>query len=204
MKARIGLLVVLLVAAALSAHADTVIIASQGTAADPLEWNAIGANVCIPPVGVWAPPPAGTCWVSYAQTGAGGMSPGPGMVSFVQWFFLPYSTNTGSVTVFADDTAGVWLNGVLMFPANMTQDNACAAGPIGCTMNPFEGGIINLAGLGAGWNVLQFDVWQTGGDGYGVLYYGQVESVVPEPASLLLMGTGLLALAGVARKRLHR
>lgn len=206
MKARIGLLVVLLVAAALSAQADTVIIASQGTAADPGEWNnnaGVSPNVCILPQfipGPWAVAP-GSCWVSWGQTGTQGGQPNNTVVSFFQSFFLPYGTNTGSLTVWADDTAQVLVNGVLVFGFNPVQNGACAAGPIGCQQ--LEGGVINLTGLPAGWNMIQIDVKQVGGDGFGTLYYGQVNSV-PEPASLLLMGTGLLALAGVARKRVHR
>jgi hypothetical protein len=190
---------------AVPAHAVVIDIFSQGTAADPNEYNDFGGgptnNVVITPVGAWAvPPDAGASWISYADTGAGGSSPSNStVVTFTQLFTLPFHVNTGSVTVWADDTAEVFLDGVSVFPLNVNpQDSACLTGPIACQQN--EGGLIDLSGLAAGNHTLAITAYQLHGDGFGVLYDGSVESV-PEPGTLILLGAGIVALGARRRKR---
>src|SRR5256885_746830 len=149
-----------LVSAAL--HAATIQIASDLVNESN---NQAEANVFITPHPVWAVAPAGAGWISYANTGMGpGSVDAPNSTIFTEQFFLPGTVNTGSVRVWADDTASVQLDGVQIGPAaNILLDSACAAGPIGC--EPLEFADISLDGLSQGAHVLSFAVYQVGGEG---------------------------------------
>jgi hypothetical protein len=165
--------------------------------------NLTGANVLITPHPAWRPNGVGL-WVSYANTGYGQTTPPPNSTTtplaiFYEVFTLPTPSIAGSVTVWADDTAAVFIDGVQIWWPNFTQ-GTCAAGPIGC--EPNEGGAVSLAGLPAGQHTLRIDAYQVGGVTFGVLYEGWVEPI-PEPLTLTLIGTGLVAL-GLLRRRVRR
>ena len=117
---------VLLVCAASVASADVITLASQGTAADAGETNTSGgATVVIQRHPSWAPELAGSSWVSYANPNGvvGGQTGDPGganyvvvpnntVVTFNQAFTLTGGTAiSGSLTVRADDSTSVLLNG---------------------------------------------------------------------------------------------
>jgi hypothetical protein len=143
----------------------------------------------------WAAAP----WISHKST-----DPANGtVVSFFEYFTLSASDSLiGSVTVWADDTADVRLNGVLLYAANPLQDAHCAAGPIGC--QPNESVTLDLSGsLRQGYNLLKVTARQVDGGPFGVAYSGIAGSVddpapTPEPASMLL--TGCAIVLGVARR----
>ncbi len=176
------------------------------------EWNSrTGNNVAITPHAAWAVPPAGAAWVSFADTGMGTGSFFPqnsaGLAditaTFFESFWLAYENNRGTVTVWADDTARVLLNGVVLLDYHPALDVACASGPIGC--QPGEAAGIHLDGaLRQGVNILAFETYQLGGGPFGIAYSGTVMSHAPEPGSWVLLCSGLALVVGVRaiRRRL--
>lgn len=153
----------------------------------------------------------GAVWVSHDATGFGdavfqpfgGMSP---IFSLSHVIDAGVKTAKLAVTVWADDTAEVLLNGVSLFAPNFTQ-GTCAQGPIGC--QPGEGKLFEVL-LQPGLNTLTFVTFQTGtglntnANPFGLLYSGTTTEV-PEPAAVLLVG---LSLAGIgaagALRRMRR
>ena len=175
--------------------------------------NQTSSNVVITPHGAWGSLPPYS-WISYANTGVGSGAisppnttiPGPPTAIFTEW--LPALTGAVTVTVFADDTADVYLydnanpGGLLLKAANPNQDGACAAGPIGCEPNEsWTSGWVPVDYSGAAW--LEIRAYQRGGGPFGVLYGGQAQ-VVPEPGTYVLLGAGLIGLGLLRRMRASR
>lgn len=210
MKNWIGLVIV-----ATGLAQATPILLQSGVSAGEFN-NITGTNVELPMLEpLWAPNQSdGASWVSYENTGwqiiAGvgsavinlpnATGPGSPNAVFSQTFTDNNGTTlTGSITVWADDTAAVFLDGMLLMDANYVQGpGECSSGitcegpgtPISFTTTP-------------GTHTLTFDVYQTGSWTYGLMYDGSVtdDAQVPEPGSYLLMGGGLLALSLAGRKR---
>ncbi len=163
------------------------------------------ANIPIAPADpVWYVPAAGGSWVTHSDTPPDGSTSGPARI-FFETFSLPGSINTGSINVWADDTADVWLIGpggaVQLANAVLTSDDGCAAGIVGCEADEFLA--INAATLAAGNYTLRIDTYQLASNTpFGVLYEGSIDSVIPEPGTLsLLCIGGLLLAAGRIFKR---
>jgi len=193
-------------------------IASEGTAVDPNEFNGWVPNILLSPHPAWRSPlvsseiagwegaALNSAWISYAETGNETLPdfyqvPNGTEVVFTQLFFLPPGEYSGSVSVMADDTTQVWLNGVLLydFAPDQPGDVACSNTPIGC-VDSTVGWYIPLPPelLEEGENSLEFIVWQTGGSAFGLDYLGQVfvddggrHDEVPEPATWSLAAAGL-------------
>lgn len=142
-------------------------------------------------------------WVSYANTGVGSGSVIPANSAS----FLMQVTETINVSpinnvllnlkVWADDTAGVYLNGNLIFAPNFTN-NICANGPIGCQTN--EPGVFNLLLAAGSTNTIDIQVYQRGGSTFGLLYAGSTKEA-PEPSTIALIAMALLSMLGFGMMR---
>jgi len=178
----------------------------------------LGAGPCaitvISPHPAWQPAGAGQ-WISYADTGHTGatLAPPSGTTPVFSVFeaFSVSGPSTLSLSVWADDTAGVLLNGNLLRPLsgsapNFTQ-STCARGALGC--EPREAGIFNAA-LSAGSHTLEFQVYQVGtgqtprSNPFGLLYEGSVDLDGPGPAAVPVPMAGALAATGIAGLLLMR
>jgi len=174
--------------------------------------NLIGPNVLINVHPVWKPNEVNK-WVSYGNTGEPRTIttpdvpdpitlPNPNLPSatFYEVFVLPYWHNTGHVDIWADDTARVYLDQVLLIDANPVQGINCGAGPIGCTPNNVGSFDLTALHLSAGPHTLALEAYQRGGSPFGVMYQGSITST-PEPITLALIGAGLLGLGLIRRRK---
>jgi hypothetical protein len=148
----------------------------------------------------------GAAWISYANTGVGGdtLAPLAGETS-VFTVIETFEANIGDMLyldIWADDTAGVLIDGITLFSPNFSQ-NICADGSIGC--EPDEFGTVSYTFASSGIHSLSFDVYQVGTgtnpdvNPFGLLYSGTLTSV-PEPSVLVLLGLGLLGIGLTRRK----
>jgi hypothetical protein len=208
-----------------AAHASIIYVNSD---AGPDEYNIANGGPQNPDVAItaspaWAPSGMGYEWVSYAATGCntfvvltGICTPGVGnpvaatgtitlpdpstpTAIFFNTFDLPSGdTFSGTLSVWADDTARVYLDGILLIDAIPVPGGNCAISPIGCLSTTV--GVFNIgADLAPGENTLELDVYQfVGGSPFGLMYTGTITTTAsgptPEPASYVLMGLGLVAI----------
>lgn len=183
------------------ANAATINFASEGSALDANEYQSFGNTVAIDPHPAWASPLPGSLWVSYRVTGnpdtLGYVAPPNGLVvSFYDFFTLPWIPETAYVTVMADDSAAVYVNGNLaMAEAPPNSYTACSNVPIGC-LAATAATIDILAYLQAGENILRFDVAQRNSVSFGLDYAGAVteSTSTPEPTSVLMVSLGFICV----------
>jgi len=157
----------------------------------------------------WGTALAGSDWISYGSTGdhsdPGYFSPANGtLVTFTTTFVLSGAITAATLTVMADDSTSVVLNGHTLATANTTRGGICSNSPIGCLAA--TEGVFSFASLAPylvdGTNTLSFGVLQVHGSSFGLDFAGTVtdNSATPEPATLAIVGTGLL-LFSVRRRR---
>jgi hypothetical protein len=159
----------------------------------------------------WAGPISGSSWVSEDphSTIAGGSAPPNGYYTYTTTFDATPGSYSGSLAIYADDTAEVFLNGalVLAFDTN-THNGPCALdhnGP-GCVGDPFQA-IFDVTLQSE--NVLTIVDWQSNGWAAGIDFDGTLSggepnplNATPEPGSLLLLGTGLSGLAALISRKM--
>ena len=206
--ARAALLLLFSLLIVASSQADT-IFGSAGTATNSNQSNSTGgATVEIARNTAWAPALNGSSWVSFGLTGDTSnpgffVVPNGTQVSFFDIFNVSGTPPGGSLSVMADDSASVFLNGTLLHGEASGKGNkyvTCSDFGIGCVRpTTFD---ISASDLLSGSNTLQFDVAQRAGSSYGLDYAGEV-TATPEPSTVSLFGLGLLMLAGgfMFRKR---
>lgn len=192
---------VLMLAVVPGAHAISIISDTSWTCVGVSCGGANAVSAVPAPIPPWAPETTGD-WITSSNTT-------PVLIGATVAFSKVIDFGTASVLtlkVWADDTAAVSLSGgALNFlnpgsAPNLVLDTACAAGVLGCEANEF--GSFSTGTL-SGLHTLTVTVHQlVNATPFGTLVEGDL-AAVPEPATILLLGSALAA-AGVASRRFRK
>jgi len=199
-----------------AANASTIFVDSSSLASNNSGLPTYNLTGALAPNPNWAAAFPGSFWISYGSTGyyedPWYFSPPDGTdVIFSTQFMLSGQITNASMTVLADYSAGVTLNGHALVPAAQMAGSLCPGQQPGCLISAetvYTSAQL-VPDLMDGINTLSFEVIQLGGGSFGLDFAatiaevafsaGTVQDPTPEPGTLSFLFAGLLAM-----KALHR
>lgn len=147
----------------------------------------------------WAPALPDSDWISYGPTGdpsdPGYFVPVDGtVVTFTTLFILSGTVTDGTLTVLADDSTSVILNGQTILGTELTPGPQSTEEIF--TFPELAPYLVNGA------NELSFGVVEVGANSFGLDFSGNLDpGETPEPATVAFIGVGLIALVLWRRRK---